>query len=122
MLETAATGAVCVQLDSRASMTVKALLTALPLTAKARRWGQEVYFTIPVEAEAEGAVETVEAGDVAYWPEGAALCVFWGPTPASRGANEIRPAGPVNPVGRVEGDPSVFDKVCEGDEVTVRAL
>ncbi|MFO8033916.1 MAG: cyclophilin-like fold protein [Candidatus Bipolaricaulota bacterium] len=122
VLETEATGPVQVRLDERAPETVKALWAALPISSEARRWGQEVYFSTPVQMGPEAAVETVEAGEVAYWPEGHALCVFFGPTPASRHADELRPASPVNPVGRVAGDPSVFDKVREGDEITIRAV
>lgn len=107
------------RLDGQAPKTQEALMRALPIKAEARRWGQEVYFSVPVQVGSESAEQTVEAGAVAYWPEGAALCVFFGPTPASRDNREIRPASPVNPVGKVQGDPRVFDKVAEGDEITV---
>ena len=46
-------------------------------------------------------------GISADWPPGSAFCIFYGPTPASRG-KEIRPASPVNVFGRVLGDPKVF--------------
>src|SRR6266566_2855101 len=60
-------------------------------------WGDEIYFGIPVKAESEDPREVVEPGDLAYWPPGSAFCIFYGPTPASRG-DEIRPASPVNVV------------------------
>jgi len=63
-------------------------------------------------------VEVVEAGDIGYWPPGRAICLFWGPTPASHG-NEIRPASPVNIIGRVEGDLSALGEVRDGDLVTL---
>ena len=69
----------------------------------------------------EDAREVVEYGDVGYWPPGQALCLFFGPTPASRG-DEIRPASPVNVVGRMEGDPSVLKRVRSGSKVLVEAL
>ena len=66
----------------------------------------------------EDAREVVDAGDLAYWPPGRAFCIFWGPTPASRGA-EIRPASPVNVFGRLDGDPKVFDGVRDGERIVV---
>ena len=84
--------------------TAMLLSAALPLEGLAQRWGQEYYFDVPVEAELEeGAGEVMSAGDLGYWPVGRALCLFWGPTPASQG-EEIRAASPVNLVGRVAGD------------------
>ena len=57
-------------------------------------------------------------GDVAFWPPGQALCLFFGPTPASRG-DEIRPASAVNVVGRLEGDATVLKRVAAGSRVLV---
>ncbi len=81
-------------------------------------WGDEIYFGIPVKAKAENPCETVELGDLAYWPPGSAFCIFFGPTPASRGA-EIRPASPVNVFGRVTGDPTIFKKVRAGTPIRI---
>ena len=67
---------------------------------------------------AENPAETVEMGDLAYWPPGSAFCIFFGPTPASRGA-EIRPASPVNVFGRVTGDPTIFKKVRAGTPIRI---
>ena len=57
-------------------------------------------------------------GDLAFWPPGSALCLFFGPTPASRG-DEIRPSSPVTVVGRIEGDPTVLRAVASGAAVLV---
>jgi len=100
------------------SKTANAIWDALPLEAKAETWGDEIYFGIPVNAEADGAKEVVALGDLAYWPPGHAFCIFFGPTPASRG-NEIRPASPVNVVGCVSDDATVFKKVRAGTRVTL---
>ena len=81
------------------STTADALWDALPVTGSVQTWGDEIYFAIPVDAaEAPDAQATVDKGAVAYWPPGNALCLFWGPTPMSRG-DEIRPASAVNVVG-----------------------
>lgn len=80
--------------------TRAAIADALPLEGDAARWGDELYFSTPVDVPAENARAEVEPGTIAYWPQGDALCLFWGPTPASRGG-EPRAASPVNAVARV---------------------
>ena len=100
--------------------TADAIWEALPITAVANTWGDEIYFAIPVKADLEEAQETVSVGDLGYWPPGNAFCIFFGPTPASRGG-EIRPASPVNIVGKVIGDAQVFKKVASGTEITLEA-
>ena len=78
-----------------------------------------IYFPISVDApEAPDAAATVDKGAVAYWPPGSALCLFWGPTPMSRGV-EIRPASAVNIVGAIDGDPTVLAAVPSGAEIVV---
>jgi hypothetical protein len=99
-----------------ASKTADAVWAALPLAIPGQTWGDEIYFGIPVKAPAESPRETVDMGDLGYWEPGSAFCIFFGPTPASRGA-EIRPASPVNVFGRVVGDATVFKKVRPGTTV-----
>ena len=96
------------------------LWNALPLSASANTWGDEIYFGIPVDAELENSQEVVDMGDLAYWPPGRAFCVFFGPTPASRG-DEIRPASAVTVIGKVEGDATILKRVQRGDSVTLEA-
>jgi len=98
--------------------TADAIWEALPIEARANTWGDEIYFSIPVRLGEENAQEVVEMGDLGYWPPGNAFCIFFGPTPASRG-DEIRPASPVNVFGKLEGDPAVFKKVRSGEKVRV---
>jgi uncharacterized protein len=103
------------------SGTARALWEALPIEANGSTWGDEIYFSIPVRQPEEDARETVELGDLGYWPPGTAFCIFFGPTPASRG-DEIRPASPVNVLGRVDGDPLVFKLVASGSRVRLERL
>lgn len=100
------------------SRTATAVWDALPLSIPGETWGDEIYFGIPVKAQAEDAREVVGLGDLGYWPPGSAFCIFFGRTPASRG-DEIRPASPVNVIGRVVGDPTVFKSVRSGTTVRV---
>lgn len=79
--------------------TRDAIADALPLESDAMRWGDELYFRTDVPAE--DARAEVPAGSIAYWPQGNAVCLFWGPTPASHG-DEPRAASPVNVVARVD--------------------
>ena len=103
------------------SATARAILEALPIQARANRWGGEIYFSIPVEAGTEaGAREVAQAGELGYWPPGNAFCIFFGRTPASEG-EEIRAASAVNIVGRVEGDLAELWNVPEGAKITLRA-
>ncbi|MBI4295216.1 MAG: hypothetical protein HY669_03515 [Chloroflexi bacterium] len=98
------------------STSAAALWQALPITGVAQTWGNEIYFSIPLELEPEDPKAIVTAGDLGYWPPSSAFCIFFGPTPASRG-NEIRPASPVNLMGRACGEARVFKKVKPGDKV-----
>jgi uncharacterized protein len=98
--------------------TAAKVFEALPLTSAVNTWGDEIYFTIPVTAGAEDARDLVSLGDIAYWPPGKAMCIFFGKTPISRG-DEIRPASPVNIIGKVEGDLKTLKKVKDGEEITV---
>ncbi|MBM3156257.1 MAG: hypothetical protein FJ004_03115 [Chloroflexi bacterium] len=99
--------------------TARKVWDALPITASANTWGDEIYFTIPVQTEPENAQELVSLGDIGYWPPGKAMCLFFGKTPVSRG-DEIRPASAVNIIGKIEGDSKVLKKVNDGDTITVR--
>ena len=96
------------------SPTAALIWEALPIEGEGHRWGDEIYFTIPVKAPLDDkAQEVVERGDVGYWPPGQAFCVFFGPTPVSQ-SDEIRAASAVNIVGTITGDPQVFKKATDG--------
>lgn len=97
--------------------TRAAVADALPLSGAATRWGDELYFRVPVDAPAEDTREVVEPGAVAYWPAGNALCLFWGPTPASTD-DRPRAAAPVNVIARVD-DVGPLADVDGGAEVRV---
>ena len=106
-------------LEERNPKTAEAVWKALPVESRANRWGEEVYFSIPISVSEENAVEVVEMGDVAFWPPGKAICIFFGPTPASQGS-EIRPASPVNVFAKIVGDPKIFSKIRDGDRIEVK--
>jgi len=100
------------------SQTAQLIWEALPIEARGNTWGDEIYFSIPVAADLENSQGVVELGDLAYWPPGTAFCIFFGPTPMSQG-NEIRPASPVNVIGKLSGDPKAFKQVKSGTAVKI---
>ena len=91
---------------------------ALPIEARGSTWGDEIYFGIDVTCGSENPQSTVELGDLGYWLEGSCFCIFFGPTPMSRG-DEIRPASAVEVFGKLEGDPKEFKKVGSGENVVI---
>jgi uncharacterized protein len=101
-----------------ASRSASTVWDALPIEAKAQTWGDEIYFGTGITMAPESPRATVDMGDLGYWPPGQAFCIFFGATPASEG-DEIRPASPVNVLGRVDGDATVFKKVRAGAMVRI---
>lgn len=99
--------------------TTQALIATLPLAATANTWGEEVYFDTGVSVPREaGARQVVEPGTVAFWTDGDALALPYGPTPISRD-DECRLASPCNLLGRLDGDPRVLATVRGGDPIRV---
>lgn len=102
--------------------TARLVAGALPIRGAARRWGEEIYFDVPITAGLEpDARQDVDEGDIGYWPEGPALCFFFGPTPVSRGPKP-RAYSPVNVIGRIVGDLQVLRDVREGEEIVVERM
>jgi uncharacterized protein len=88
----------------------KAIIAQLPIETTPNVWGDEFYFTIPVNMDLdETATTKVKVGDIGYWSPGSALAIFFGPTPMSSGPDPV-PASEVNIVGRIIGDPTVLKK------------
>ena len=100
------------------SETAQKIWDALPIEGSVNTWGDEIYFSIPVNVGSENAKEVVLEGDLGYWPPGNAFCIFFGLTPASQ-VDEVRPASPVNIFGKVIGDPKVFKKVSSGAKIII---
>lgn len=113
-------GTVEAEAELNDTRTAQAIWEALPIKGRVNLWGDEIYFSIPLSLELEAGQKLVSTGDLGYWPEGNAFCIFFGPTPVSQG-DEIRPASPVTVFGKVIGDTTVFKKVATGTETTIRS-
>lgn len=100
--------------------TASAAVETLPFESIAHRWGEEIYFEIPLQLELENGKEVLDIGDIAYWPPGKSMCIFFGPTPSSKG-DEIRAYSSVSVFGKVIGDAKIFRNVKEGERIRVEA-
>jgi hypothetical protein len=101
------------------TQTASQVWKILPFNSRANLWGDEIYFDIPLKTGLEDARETVLLGDIAYWPEGPAMCIFLGKTPISRG-DEIRPASAVNIIGKISNVKTLLGKVKPGEQIAIR--
>jgi len=102
------------------SATALAVCQALPIEAQVNIWGNEIYFPIGVECPlAPEAREAMAVGEMAYWPPGQAFCIFFGPTPVSGHDGAPKAAGKVNPIGRISGNPAVFQNVTDGEKIRI---
>ena len=115
---TTTAGPVQMEVHLNDTQTSQAVVGALPISASASTWGDEIYFGISVDQELEQPQEVVQLGDLGYWPPGRAFCIFFGPTPASRG-DEIRPASAVTVIGKVSGEATAFRQVTAGTSVVL---
>ena len=104
------------------SSTAQLIWDSLPIEGVLNVWGKEIYFSTPLQTQTDSdATDIVNQGSVAYWPPGNALCIFWGPTPASTG-DECRAASPVNIVGAINEDLEILNSVHSGKKIILSKL
>lgn len=114
-------GDVSVLATLRDTPTADTIWAALPIEAAARTWGDEVYFATPVQCAREASAKDVmQPGEIAFWPDGPAIAVGFGPTPISTGS-EIRLASPSNVWADADDDVRAFAAVRPGVTVRVEA-
>ena len=104
------------------SSTARAFFQLLPMKISMSRWGDEYYGDCGLELQLEDdARAEMEVGELALWPQGGALCIFFGPTPASID-EKPRAISPVNPIGHIEGDTEFLKDLSSSITVQVEAL
>lgn len=102
--------------------TAEKIWEILPIKAEAYRWGEEVYFDIPLNLPLEpDAKAEVEIGEIGYWDQGPGMAIFFGKTPASRGNKPVA-ASAVNIFGKIIGDARVLKAVKEGSEIIINKV
>ncbi|AJM92100.1 MULTISPECIES: cyclophilin-like fold protein [Nitrosopumilus] len=106
--------------DTLSPKTVNEFLEKLPFTVDLNVWGDEIYSSkSPIHQPEENAKSPVQLNDVAYWPTGKAICLFYGPTPIGK-PGKITPASPVNVLGKIiSPDKSVLN-MADGTKATFR--
>jgi len=112
-------GGIKIEVEVLDTPTGNAIWQALPMQSTAMTWGDEVYFSCPVSVVSEpDARAVVEAGEIAYWPEGEAIAIGFGETPISA-PGEIRLASPCNIWGRALTDVTVLKPAQPGDAIEI---
>ena len=115
---------IIIELDyTNSPKTCKDILDSLPFSVSAHLWGEEIYTDeSSITQPEENAKALVELDDVAYWPSGKAMCLFFGPTPIGR-KGEIKPYSPVNVVGKIiNADKSVIKNFNDGAKISFRKI
>jgi uncharacterized protein len=90
----------------------------LPVEGAVRKWGDEIYFETDISAPADGQTMDVQVGDVAYWPQGKCICVFFGRTEASKTDKPV-PASPVVIIGHTMATPGELREISAGESIRV---
>ena len=112
-------GEVAIRARLMETETAERIWAALPIYGTAQTWGEEVYFSTPVSVPREAdARDVVKAGEIAFWPDGDAIAIGFGPTPISR-RGEIRLASPCNVWAAALDDVRQLKAVPAGTRVAV---
>ena len=96
-----------------APRSIDNIVRKLPLEGRAALWKEEVYFETPLKMGEEKAKSNVEAGTIAFWPMGSAICVFYG---------NSQPYSPVSILGKITANLDLFKQVKSGLTIKVKLL
>ena len=109
--------------DTFSPKTCKSIIDSLPFSVNAHVWGEEIYTDeSPISQSEENAKDLVSINDVAYWPSGKAVCLFFGPTPIGK-KDEIKPYSPVNVVGKItDPEKSILENFNDGTKISFRKI
>ena len=73
-----------------APRTIERILALTPISGRLHLWKQEIYFEAGVKMGAEKSKTSCKAGEICYWPQGDAICIFF---------EDLTPYSKVNPIG-----------------------
>ena len=109
-------------LNLRDTPTARIIYDALPFFSTVKKWGEEIYFEIPVDIKLEdNARAIVEFGEIAFWKEGSSIAIGYGKTPISK-KNEIRLISPCNVWADCTFDKSYIEQIKENETVKIEKL
>jgi hypothetical protein len=100
------------------SPAAREIIGHLPLMGFIRTWGDEIYFETKISAPDTGKTMNLNVGDVAYWPEGKGICVFFGKTMASTSGKPV-PASPVVVIGKTMAAADELREIEAGEPISV---
>ena len=105
--------------DEHNKNTLKIILDNLPIEGIVNTWGDEIYFETELEINEEKTQREVEIGELAFWPPGKAICIFFGKTPISE-SNKPKAASPVNVFGKIiESEINILSKLKNGERISL---
>ncbi|MCL2711708.1 MAG: cyclophilin-like fold protein [Methanomassiliicoccaceae archaeon] len=91
---------------------------SLPFSADINMLGSQIYFVMPLESKEKGNSKIFEKGDIAYWYEADALCIFFGPTPLSTDERPVS-SHPMKKIGSVTGECSGMETSGDRTRITM---
>ena len=93
-----------------APLTVETILKNLPINSRVSPSMGFVSVILEIKRGTEKPVNKVEAGTIAYWPRGDALCIY---------PKDFNPYGPVNRIGEITDNLELFEKVRSGTRIII---
>lgn len=112
-------GSVVLEAELSDTETAKAIAEALPVRTRFSTWGDEFYFPVPVSEKLDSTATTdIKVGDIGYWVQGQSMCIFFGPTPMSKGPDPV-PADAVNVIGKVLSDSTLLKQALNAAEILI---
>jgi hypothetical protein len=96
-----------------APLTVETVLKKLPINSRVSLQNGFLSLIINIKRGTEKPVNKVEAGTIAYWPRGDALCIY---------PKSYSPYGPVNRLGKITTNIVLFHKVKRGTRIILEKI
>ena len=92
----------------------------LPISGKANKWTDVLYFSTEIDISCHThKTGDFKIGEVAYWPENKAICIFYGLTSASHN-ERASDSKPFIKLGHTLAKPELLKKVVIGDEIEIK--